>query len=222
MFLTETHLHTNFVSPCALVSPTDAVEAYIRSGYKTIVITDHFKGFCRSFYKKENDREWIDHFLSGYRTAKQVAGDQLNVLLGMEICFDQNCNDYLVYGLEEESFYAHPDMYSWGIQRFHEVAAAQGWLVIQAHPFRNHMSITSPEYLDGIEVYNGNPRHDSRNDIASMWADKFNLLKTSGSDFHEMEDLARGGIITEHPIETQAQLIEAIRQGAPLHIQEKR
>lgn len=34
-------------------------------------------------------------------------------------------------------------------------------LFYQAHPFRNSMKITNPELLDGIEVYNGHPGHDS-------------------------------------------------------------
>lgn len=37
---------------------------------------------------------------------------------------------------------------------------------MQAHPFRNGLKIVDPKHLDGIETYNGNPRHDSRNEIA--------------------------------------------------------
>ena len=115
MFLTETHLHTNLVSPCARVSPEDAVEAYIRSDYTTLVITDHFNRGCRMHHKTEDDREWIDRFLSGYHTVKKAADGRIHVLPAMEICFDHSANDYLVYGMNEESFYAYPDMYSWGL-----------------------------------------------------------------------------------------------------------
>lgn len=66
---------------------------------------------------------------------------------------------------------------------------------MQAHPFRNGLKIVDPKHLDGIETYNGNPRHDSRNEIAKAWAQKFGMLETSGSDFHEREDFARGGVI---------------------------
>ena len=90
--------------------------------------------------------------------------------------------------------------------------------MIKAHPFRNHMTISVLDYIDGIEVFNGNPRHDSRNDIAMQWANRNRLLKTSGSDFHQIEDLARGALVTNQPIENGAQLIEAIRGSAGLYI----
>ncbi|MBQ8753024.1 MAG: transposase, partial [Clostridia bacterium] len=163
---------------------------------------------------------WIDHYLSGYRiackAAERIGG--MHILLGMEITFDENANDYLVYGPTEEDLYREPAMYTWGLRRFHDYAAEQGWLVIQAHPFRNHMSVTPPHHIDGIEVCNANPRHDSRNDIATSWANKFQLLKTAGSDYHQLEDLARGGIITDAPITSTAELMEAIRQRAGLYI----
>ena len=46
-----------------------------------------------------------------------------------------------------------------------------------------------------MEVYNGNPRHNSHNDRALEYAEKYVLRQLSGSDFHHPEDLARGGVI---------------------------
>ena len=68
-------------------------------------------------------------------------------------------------------------------------------MIYQAHPFRVGIFPENPEYLDGIEVYNGNPRHDSRNEKAAEYAKYYNLKMLSGSDFHQTEDLARGGIV---------------------------
>ena len=60
-----------------------------------------------------------------------------------------------------------------------------GCTVVQAHPFRNHCMIVPPGILDGIEIFNGHPGHDSRNDIATYWAEKFDYkIRTGGSDFH--------------------------------------
>ena len=83
------------------------------------------------------------------------------------------------------------------------------------------MTVIPPELIDGIEVFNGNPRHDSRNETAKHWAERFGLLSTSGSDFHWREDLARGGILTETPITTCAELIAAVKGGARLYMNEK-
>ena len=72
---------------------------------------------------------------------------------------------------------------------------ADGLKVFQAHPFRNNMRVTDPGLLDGIEIHNGHYDHNSRNEFAYMWAKHYGLTGISGSDFHEIEDLARGGII---------------------------
>ena len=217
MFLTETHMHTVPGSPCAKVMPEDAVESYIDSGYSTIVITNHFCRDCRNIYRLDDDKEWIDHFLLGYRNAHIAAKGRIHVLLGMEIRFDENANDYLVYGPTADDLYAIPDMYSWKLGQFHQYAALHGWMILQAHPFRNGMSVIASDQVDGIEVFNGNPRHDSRNDIAVGWANKFQLLRTAGSDFHQPEDLARGGLLTTTPITTIEELQQAIRNGAGLY-----
>ena len=80
------------------------------------------------------------------------------------------------------------------IKQFKKLAEKNQLTVIQAHPFRIDSNITNPRYIDGIEIYNGNRRHDSSNNIAEMWAKKHGFITTSGSDFHEYEDLARGGV----------------------------
>ena len=218
LYITETHMHTSTVSPCATIPPEESVPAYVKAGYQTLVITDHFNEGNRKFHGCTDAKEWINFFVSGYRAACHVAeGTNLSILLGMEICFDGCNSEFLVYGLTEEDFFREPEMYQWGIQRFYPYAHEKGWVVVQAHPFRNGMTITPPGWIDGIETYNGNPRHDSRNDISELWAKKFRLLQTAGSDYHQQEDLARGGILTGSPITSNAELIQAILGHAQLY-----
>ena len=73
------------------------------------------------------------------------------------------------------------------------------------------MHIIPPGKLFGIEVHNGNPRHDSRNDIAHAWADKFNMHKISGSDFHQTEDVGRGGLILNRTANNNKEFIDILR-----------
>ena len=75
------------------------------------------------------------------------------------------------------------------------------------------MTVIRPDVLDGVEVFNGHFGHDSRNDIANMWADKFNLIKTSGTDFHYITSPANGGIFTEKEITTMDELVETLKSG---------
>ena len=73
------------------------------------------------------------------------------------------------------------------------------------------MKITQPELLFGIEIKNGNPRHDSRNDIAAAWAKKYNMHAIAGSDCHQQEDVGVTGVITNRNITNERDLISMLR-----------
>lgn len=220
LYRTELHAHTAEISNCANVPLADVIDAYKQAGYHTLVLTDHMSHWTYHDAVPGDWKQAVDFYLQSYRRAVALAGDELNVLLGMELCFDGgNCSDYLVYGMTEEFLYQSGNIMKLGITRFSKLAREQGLLVFQAHPFRNYMMVTPPELLDGVEVHNGNPRHDSRNDLAKLWAEKFKLLTCSGSDYHEYGDISRGGILTETPIESNADLLRALRSRSAMLIQ---
>ncbi|MBR7061128.1 MAG: PHP domain-containing protein, partial [Eubacterium sp.] len=87
---------------------------------------------------------------------------------------------------------------------------AQGYLVFQAHPFRPYILRCNPNYIDGVEIYNGKTPK-SENDKAFEWAKKNNKLMVSGSDFHTNEHIARGGIITKEKIGNNADLLRVLK-----------
>ena len=220
MYQYELHCHTAGVSKCAHASPEEGAQIYIEAGYSGVVVTNHFNKY--TFEDLPEGTTWdqvIDHYLSGWQRFRDAAGDRLTVLLGMEIRFDQNEDDYLVYGLTEDFLRGHPEIIDMTVGEFSPLARQEGMLLYQAHPFRNGMTVTDPSLLDGIETYNGNLSHDSRNDIAMMWAEKHGLLQSSGSDFHDpgLRYRPQSGILTREPIRSQEELLAALR-GGPLLI----
>ncbi len=84
-----------------------------------------------------------------------------------------------------------------GIAAFSPIARGQGALLIQAHPYRHACTPAIASYLDGVEVFNGNPRHESRNALAADYAREFGLIAIAGSDCHRTEDIARAGILSQ-------------------------
>ncbi len=214
MYQYELHCHTAGVSKCAIVSPEEGARMYIEAGYSGVVVTNHFNKY--TFEELFENNSWdqiIDYYLDGWRRFRDAAGDRLTVLLGLEIRFDENWNDYLVYGVTEEFLRSHPKLLDMNIREFSALARQEGLLLYQAHPFRNDITVTDPSLLDGIESYNGHPHHNSRNDIATMWAEKYGLLQSSGSDFHDTDACAQGGILTREPIGSQEDLLNALRSG---------
>ena len=137
----------------------------------------------------------------------------VNILFGAELRFNGNNNDYLVFGLTKEFLYEHPDIFDLHAEKFHNLAKENNMLFIQAHPFRNWMMVIEPKMVDGVEVFNGHFGHDSRNEIADMWAEKYNLIKTSGTDYHYITSPANGGIFTEEEITDMGQLVEILKSG---------
>lgn len=213
-YLYEMHLHTKDTSNCANVKASVAVEEYIKAGYDGIVVTDHLSPSTYMKYGREllPWKKKVDFFLRGYKAAKKAANGRIPVLLGMELRYrtSEGDNDYLVYGITEDFLYNTPELLNLNSKKFYELTQKNGFLVFQAHPFRVGMKVTNPKFLDGIEIFNGNPRHNSSNDIAEMWAKKYGLMVTSGSDYHEIEDLGTGGIYFNKDIKDNKTLVEEL------------
>ena len=213
-FKYDTHVHTSETSPCGKIAAADLVRLYKDAGYHGVVITDHYYEdfFSHKFFKKWNEK--VDTFLSGYKNALKEGEKQgLQVIFGIEISFTENHNDYLVYGIDEKFLKENKELYKLGLKEFKNLTSDKGIIIIQAHPFRQFMIQANPVLLDGVEVYNGNPRHSSNNSRAYEYALKNNLKMTSGSDFHQLQDLARGGILIPEKISTPAELVQVIKEN---------
>ncbi|SIR61459.1 PHP domain-containing protein [Halanaerobium kushneri] len=210
----ELHSHTAESSRCGSIEAVKAVKMYYQAGYSALVITDHY--YTRLFEKISNLnwKEQLEKYLKGYRKAKRTAQDlDFEVFLGLEIKFTEDPNEYLVYGLKEDYLLNNPYLNQLSLKEFRAktVKDDQQILVFQAHPFRKNMKPAADELLDGLEVYNGNPRHNSRNYKALEYARKHNLKMISGSDFHENEDLAQGGISTQIKLKDISDLLEVLK-----------
>ena len=99
------------------------------------------------------------------------------------------------------------------MEELSQSAREAGFLVVHAHPFRCGTHMMNPDLYDGYEVYNGNPRQQSHNELADVWADMNGKIKTSGSDFHKPGDPACGGIVTAERIRDNAALLRVLRSG---------
>lgn len=211
-YKTELHAHTCEVSPCADLTAKEVADRYIADGYTSLVITNHYtENIIQN--AGETWEERIRYYLAPFYLMKEYADKRLNVLLGCELRFTESFNDYLILGLTEEFLISHPDLHLMTLKSFSALAHENGLLIVQAHPFRNGMRIMPPEYLDGIETFNGHRGHDSRNPIADAWAKRHGLIETSGTDFHHPHQSGVAGILTDEPIVSMEQLVETLKNG---------
>ena len=211
-FKTELHAHTSEVSPCGHVTAPEVADRFIAQGYTSLVITNHYCDYVIDNLKG-TWREKMDYYLYPYHLMRESAGNRLNVILGCELRFEGSINDYLIYGITEDFLRENPDLHKMSLRSFSELAHENGMLVVQAHPFRNGMVVVNPAYLDGMETFNGTPSYDGRNTIADAWAKRYNLLRTSGSDFHNPDQFGTGGILTSAAIRTGEELVAVLKSG---------
>ncbi|MBR5152349.1 MAG: histidinol phosphatase [Clostridia bacterium] len=187
-YRTEMHAHTKPVSGCSEVPPEQLIEIYKNLGYHGIVITNHFfmgDVFSDPSRSKEEKLRW---YLAGYEEAKK-AGDAcgLHVMLGAELRFNENFNDYLLYGVDYEILSDAFDYLEQGLSVYREKGMPKRGVLLQAHPFRSRMELADPSLLDGIETLNMHPGHNSAVGLAIAYAkeNKFPIT-VAGSDFHHI------------------------------------
>lgn len=178
----ELHAHTSPVSGCSQVTPKAMVETYKNLGYDAVAITNHFM-YQQNGTSKE---DYIKIFLNDFEQAKKYGDEQgLKVYLGAEIRFTENDNDYLIFGIDGKMLSEIYDLLPYGIENFRKNYAMQDSVFIQAHPMRNGMQEVEPSLLDGMEVFNLHPAHNSRVGMASVYAKENKIpIIIAGSDFH--------------------------------------
>jgi len=217
MYKIELHLHTKYSSGCGEMSAVDLISGYKAAGYSGIVVTDHYN---RDTYHMKNidpaspgDR--LTPFLEGYYRMKEEGEKQgIKIYRGAELRFDGSFNDYLFFNYPDSLLEDPEKVFTMGLSAFYEMHKGTDSLLIQAHPFRDHCTVSNPAYLDGMEIANMHPFHNSRNYLAQRFAGGYpHLILTGGSDCHEPRHLARGGILAEELPEDDAALVALLRSG---------
>ena len=150
-------------------------------GYDGIAITNHF-------FPRPEIPDFLDIYRSDYLKALET-GDKLGmkVYLGAELRFpSQNDNDYLLFDFELSQL---EEMYSYmtgTLENFVENFKTNDMFLLQAHPFRDGMELGFENYLDGVEVFNMHPNHNSRVALAEKYAREHGKIATAGTDYHHI------------------------------------
>ena len=204
MFKTETHLHTKPVSACGHLLPKEMMELYHNAGYESVFVSDHFaKYHFDKFGENLTWREKTDILYNAYLEAK-AHGEKygMHILFAPELSLHEN--HYLLYGVDKKFLNEREDIFEMPLEEFYRHAKEHNLTIIQAHPCRDGVCFPTPEYIDGIEAINSNPRHDNFDEKCFELAKKYNFPMSAGSDAHRYEDIAGAAVISEYSI-TKAQ-----------------
>jgi len=178
----ELHAHTCPVSSCSEITAKELVRRYAALGAHGVVVTNHA---IRSLIGDIGYEEWSELYLRDFFEAREQGEKQgVKVLLGMEIRFPQNNNDYLIYGIDEDFLPIAWEYMTTDLHKFYTDCHAPDRLILQAHPFRNGMEPVAPADLDGYEVFNMHPNHNSRVSVAATLHREQGGVIIGGTDFH--------------------------------------
>lgn len=182
----ELHAHSKPCSRCSHTTPERLVELYVNKGVDAVVIVNHFQPDYFYYKNFESKEALLEEFLGGYKRAYEYGKEKgLTVILGMEIRFDENSNDYLLFGIDEEFISKASDYLMGDLATFYKEMKNDKNVIIQAHPDRGGMTRMPLEYLDGLETFNMNI-DNSRVSLTAQYAMENNVkITTCGSDFHD-------------------------------------
>lgn len=206
----ELHCHSAPASGCSELPPTELVQRCKDAGAHGLVLTNH-----AVWWMKETEKEkWCAQYLKDYLDTKE-AGEHLGltVLFGMEIRFMDTENDYLLFGFDEHFI---PVAYEWmdkNIRDFYNNFHSENVLVLQAHPHRKNMVEMDRSCVDGYEVFNMHPGHNSAIAFSSRLHHQCGGIITGGTDLHHRGH--EGSMFTcfaEMP-QNEADLVRLLRNG---------
>ncbi len=205
----ELHAHTMPGSICGELTPKDMIQRLQGQQYDAVVITNHFYEGAPFMKAQDPVATYLEDY---YATKEEGAKKGIQVLLGAEYRFTENVNDYLVYGVDEAMLRETVTRFDMGIEAFYREYHRQDRLILQAHPFRNGMTMVQSEYLDGIETMNMHPNHNSRVAVANRYARQKEFPVTvAGTDLHHPGHEGCCALRAKVLPETEGQLVELLR-----------
>lgn len=178
----ELHAHTSPCSPCSELPPKEFISRLKEQGYDAVVVTNHF--FPGGPFMQTEDP--VGTYLADFKEAQRIGAEEgITVLLGAEFRFEENSNDYLVFGVDEAFLRETVGQLGLTFRQFYERYHAENRLICQAHPFRNGIVAMDGAHMDGIEAFNMHPGHNSRICTSARYADTENIpILTIGTDLH--------------------------------------
>jgi len=214
MYRYETHLHTFPVSKCARCDVRENLEFYKSIGYDGVFITNHFLDGNINIDRSLSYEEKLRFYFSDYEEALQIGKEiGIRVFLGVELSLKGT--DFLIYGLDCEWYFSHPEIMEMEKSKELELMAQAGALIIQAHPFREAAYIDHirlfPRKVEGVECYNA-CRTDFENRMALWYTEQYGLLQFAGIDNHRAGNRESfAGMETATPILDEADFVLQVR-----------
>ena len=216
----DTHTHCKPVSRCAHHEPEQLPAMFAAKGIDAIVLTNHcYPAHCDplgdSF--EAQAQAYVEVFQRCKESGEKIG---LKVFFGVELKLinEPHCPEFLLYGISEKDFTETYPLYNRTQKELFDFCNQKDIIMVQAHPYRTEQGYSPADmrYVHGIEIYNPHLLFDARFDDALKLAQDNDKLKTSGTDFHVVDQAGLAGMIVPDEIEDQFMLRDFLKQNRPV------
>lgn len=195
--IVDLHVHTAVSSPCSFIDPEQMIDRAVAVGLDALCVTEHEE-------------------IRGAEVARDIGRRKgFTVFRGIEIYTE--FGDVLVYGL-----YRDAPAWKTPFEELVRISGEEDAVMVLAHPCRivGELEKVHGEAdvarmvsrVDAIETFNGGCTPEG-NRAAAQMADSYGLPQTGGSDAHHLFQVGRCVTVFDDHLETEEQLIEALRSG---------
>ena len=179
----DLHAHTSGISRCCKI-PAETVLSFAKDiGLDGIVLTNHY---TIDYVKDGDTLAFARDYIAEYEYTKRLGEEMgIKVFFGVEVTWEGNRPLHiLLYGVPTDFVLEHHTMYDYSPKQLYDAVKAVGGAVIQAHPFRNRMTILPSDCIDGVEI-NCHPIYrESCAEKLIAYAQEEKKIVTCGGDFH--------------------------------------
>ena len=183
----ELHAHCSPASPCGDLPAAEVVRIFHDCGYHGMALTNHFFPRLSQQILGEMDKEkYLALYFENYRAAcEEGAKLGMTVWLGAELRWaNVDDSDYLIYGVDEPMLREIYDYLDADAETFLRDCKSEKSFFVQAHPYRSYCKPMDAALLDGVEVFNMHPNHNSRVALAAQQYGGKGLSLLMGTDYH--------------------------------------
>jgi predicted metal-dependent phosphoesterase TrpH len=206
LMIIDMHNHTNYSSPCSIISAEDLIEEARKCGLDAICVTEHL-------------------YIEGANVAREI-GQRMGFPVFRGVEAQTQLGDMLVFGYYQDiqKGISLEDL-CWIV---HEV----GGVVIPAHPFHvaggwnlyaaaRSRGIELPQEwnrlptlleFDGVEVCNGQVPPE-KNMLAEQLARYLGVPGIGGSDAHSLQMVGKAATKFDRTIHSDEELVSALKEG---------
>lgn len=210
--LIDMHAHSS-LSRCCKIDGKGNLLVTKERGMDGFILTNHYD---KSYLIDDDKLEYANRYINEYYNTKKAADElDMKCFFGIEVTMSKH-NDVhmLVYGVSPEWLLEYPDLYYYEQKDLYELVHKYNGILVQAHPLRKNINVLlDPKYLDGIELNSHTIKEGPHTEEIIEIAKTYNLLVTSGGDFHNDAPRAKCGMYLPNDINDIKELVNYLNNN---------